>query len=353
MTEQKEKQFTYFIGIDVSRNELDFALQHGNKLLYHKEIGNNVAEITAFLVEFKKTARYAIAKAVFGMENTGIYSNHLLTVLRRHKANIVHENPLHIKNSLGNIRGKYDKIDAIRIAQYLFKSRDNLRLWLPKRPIIQQLAHLSTLRARLLTLKGALATPLKEDTTFVDKKILSQSKKLCELSISAMTSDLVAMDNYIAELIKSDTRINHLHNTITSIPSVGTVTAVQILITTNEFIDITNPKKYACYAGVAPFKKESGLITANARVSHIANKKVKALLHTCALGSVRYVPEMKAYYERKVAEGKPKMAVLNAVRNKLVLKIFACVKQDVFYDPDYKREPLEDIDILESTTTAN
>lgn len=42
---------------------------------------------------------------------------------------------------MGNIRGKNDKIDAIRIAEYAYKGREELHLWEPKREVIQQLAH--------------------------------------------------------------------------------------------------------------------------------------------------------------------------------------------------------------------
>jgi transposase len=47
-----------------------------------------------------------------------------------------------------------------------------------------------------------------------------------------------------------------------------------------------------------------------------------------SLGAVRCKGERREYYLRKVAEGHPKMSVLNAVKNKLIGRIFACVKED-------------------------
>lgn len=44
---------------------------------------------------------------------------------------------------------------------------------------------------------------------------------------------------------------------------------------------------------------------------------------------------MKKYYERKIQEGKHVMSVLNAVRNKLILRIFALVKKNQKYDKNY------------------
>ena len=116
------------------------------------------------------------------------------------------------------------------------------------------------------------------------------------------------------------------------------VTAVQIVITTNEFRDIKEPKKFACYAGVAPFPMESGGMIKRSRVSQIANKKMKSLLHICAMSAVSKPGEIRDYYKRKTqVEGKPKMSALNAVRNKLISRIFACVIEDRPYTKEYKR----------------
>jgi transposase len=73
-------------------------------------------------------------------------------------------------------------------------------------------------------------------------------------------------------------------------------------------------------------------------VSQFANKKVKTLLHICAVSALRFDPELKAYFERKTkTEGKPKMAVINAIRYKVVLRIFACLNQDRVYKKGYIR----------------
>jgi hypothetical protein len=48
----------------------------------------------------------------------------------------------------------------------------------------------------------------------------------------------------------------------------------------------------------------------------------------CAIVAVRYDKEFKAYYERKVAEGKPKMLVVNNVRGKLLARVFAVTNRE-------------------------
>ena len=67
----------------------------------------------------------------------------------------------------------------------------------------------------------------------------------------------------------------------------------------------------------------------------MANKKLKSLLHLAALSASRHSNELRAYFKRKVSEGKNKMLVLNNIRNKIVLRIFACVRRGQKYENIY------------------
>jgi transposase len=334
--QEKKRSFKYFVGIDVSKNKLDYAVISGQLLLFHQEGKNEPKEIKEFIEKLRKLPGFTLAKSMFCMENTGIYCNHLLQVLKTKKAFAVVENPLQIKNSIGITRGKNDKDDAIRIATYAQKHSNELRRWVPKRTIISDLNYLTTIRDRLLSVILVLRTPIKEQAKFMDRKQLKQYEKLCQHGIDAVKSDLKEVELSIEKLLNTDMRLKKLTSIITSIPCVGPVTALQIILTTNEFLDINCPKKFACYAGVAPFKNESGLIIRKAKVSHFANKSVKRLLHLCALGAVRFDNELKSYYDKKtLTEGKSKMLVINAVRNKLIARIFACVNQNRNFQKDY------------------
>lgn len=331
-------EFDFFIGIDVSKNELDFAVQQGQCFLFHREVANEAVAINAFIKELGKLSGFKPGKAVFCMEHTGIYNNHALTCLYKKKAHICLEAATQIRNSLGNIRGKNDKIDAIRIAGYAYDKRDRLHLWAPKREVVQQLAHLAATRLRLITVKKQLKTPLKEHDGFSSGKVARQNLHICSHSLKAIDDDLIRADKAIDGLIQADTELRRLFSLVTSVSGIGKVTAVQVIVATNEFKDINNPKKFACYSGVAPFTDESGKVVKRARVSHMANKKVKTLLHLSAIVAIQYNQDLKLFYERKVLqEKKNKMSVINAVRNKLILRIFACVNQNRPYEKNYQK----------------
>lgn len=331
-------KFNYFIGTDVSKNELDFAVMQDGKLLFHREIDNSATAIGLLIKELLTLPDFDLGSAVFCMEYTGIYNNHLLSCLDKKEANICLESASHIKNSLGNIRGKNDKVDAIRIADYAHRNSDRLRFWKPKRGVVTMLAQLSTIRSRLIQVKKMLTVPLTENSSFIDKKMAKEHEKLCRGSIERVQVDLKKVEKAIDEQIAGDAELTRLFKLATSVVGIGKVVATEIIITTNEFKNIQEAKKFACYSGIAPFTKESGLFKGRARVSPMANKKVKKLLHLAALAAIQHNNDMKIYFERKViVEKKNKMLVINAVRNKLILRIFACVNSNRPYEKKYKK----------------
>jgi transposase len=72
------------------------------------------------------------------------------------------------------------------------------------------------------------------------------------------------------------------------------------------------------------------------QVSHQADKSLKTLLHMSALVSVREPGELRQYFERKRAEGKKPILVVNAVRNKLVHRVCAVIRNN----RPYERRPI-------------
>ncbi|MGY5850963.1 transposase [Salegentibacter sp. F14] len=142
------------------------------------------------------------------------------------------------------------------------------------------------------------------------------------------------MDNKIKQTINEDEHLKKLYKLVTSVKGIGKVSAIQIIVATNEFRSITEAKKFACFAGVAPFEHTSGTsVNGRAHVSHMADKSIKCALHMAALAAVRESGELQDYFLRKVGEGKNKMSVINAVRNKLILRVFACVRNNRLYRP--------------------
>jgi transposase len=233
-------------------------------------------------------------------------------------------------------RPTVDSIDAQRIAEYAFRFRDQLRLWEPPRQVVQKLALLSAARQRLISVYNQLAGPLTEQQGFIDPTLQKQLSRSCQASLSALTKDRKAIEQAIDALIEADPRLSQLFELVMSVPGIGTATATEIVIATNEMKAITDPKKMACHAGVAPFNYQSGSsIRGRPGVSQHARKRLKSLFHLGAMSAIRMKGELQDYYQRKVKEGKNKMLVLNAVRNKLIHRVYAVVARGEKYDKNY------------------
>jgi transposase len=328
--------YRFFIGIDVSKQHLDLALLLEGRMLTSMRIDNETKAIRAALQKLTASHQVVVAQSLFCLEHTGIYSTHLLGLLQEQDLSIWLEHPLQIKYSLGLQRGKNDQIDAQRIAQYAYKNRQSVRLWKPARELITQLQRLTSLRERLLVSKNTLEVALGEEKLFSDKATYQLLTKHSRRSLEALQKDLKSVEKQLQQLIDSDEQLSHLFSQLTSIPGIGPVTASELIITTNEFKDFDSAKKLACYAGVAPFEHSSGKsVRGKTRVSHQANKRLKTLLHLAAMSTIRLQNKFAQYYQRKLEEGKNKMAVLNAVRNKLLHTLFALVKHNRKYDENY------------------
>lgn len=327
----------YFLGIDVGKEKFHAALTVDGINYFDQEVDNQAVSIQAYFKQLKaKFCFNAKEQLSVCLEHTGIYSYLLLQYFTEERIPVCVEPALRIKQSQGMQRGKNDKVDAARIAKYLFKNHDELKFWQPKRQVLKKLQAFLTLRDRYIKAKNQFEVPIKENTAFLEKAISQSITAYSKQAIQAMKKGIERVEAEISALIKADSKLSTQMKLATSVTGVGPIIAAHMIVTTNEFQDITNHKKYACYSGVAPFPDRSGKTIKKDQVSHIANKKIKTLLHMGARSAIQHSPEIKHFYERKLAEGKANCSVLNAVCNKLISRVFVCIKEQRIYQKDYK-----------------
>jgi transposase len=325
-------KFNWFIGIDVSKNTLDISIRDSKSVIHVEQIENSEKSLKACFKDFKKLD-VNIKEALICMEHTGVYCTPVIEIAEKLKLSLWIENASQIKLSIGVQRGKNDKIDSIRIADYAYRFQDKVKLKQPDRASMKELKSLVTARKCLVENLKQLKVVAQEKDHYLSKALFA---KYFKKSIGALKTDLAKIEKQIQVVINNDERLNELYNLVTSVKGIGKVVGVHMIITTNEFIDINEPKKYACYAGVAPFEHSSGIsINGRKRVSRQANMGTKSLLHMAAVIAIQHNKEIKDFFERKVREGKAKMNVINMVRNKLIHRVFACVRDNRKYENIY------------------
>lgn len=329
-------KYKVFIGVDVSKETLDFVVIIEGEKLFHLQVSNDTKGINLFYKRLLKEVGTDHSHWLLCLEHTGIYCNPLLEFVGDKDIPVWLENAVKIKVFHALERGKNDALDALRIAEYAYAKRDKVRLWEAPREVINQLKSMIRLRKRLLTSKKRLLDPLKEEKQYGNKQWAKEHDKLLRPVIVKIEKQLKEVERKIQQLIDGDDYLKQLYQLITSVSGVGQIVAINTLVVTNEFKQITDPKKMACHCGVAPFKYDSGkTIRSRAKVSHRADKSMKVLLHLAAMSAITSKGELRDYYVRKVDEGKNKMAIINAIRNKIIHRIFACVRENRKYEKIY------------------
>lgn len=324
------KKYNYFFGVDVSKKTLDISLLHLQQII-HKQFLNDAEGMKEFLQWFQKL-NVNVDETLFCMEATGLYCFTITHFLAGQTIDVWIEHAAKIKKSTALERGKNDKVDSRRIAVYASKNLDQLRLWKPMNATIEKIKHLASLRERLVETQKRLVTPIKEFEEVGNVTMAKLLHKSIKKSIDAIDKDLKLVEASIVEIVNADENLKQLYRIVTSVVGIGFVTAINLIIHTQGFSMLNDTRKLACYCGVAPFEYSSGTsVRGKTKVHYMANKKLKCNLHMASLTAVKLDVELKAYYERKVLEGKNKMSVLNAVKNKLLARVVACVNKQQEY----------------------
>ena len=323
-----KKKFNYYIGIDISKLTLDisilFECENSTKTDYYK-IENSEKSIAQFVRN--KLGKYDSSQILFCFEDTGIYSMPLAYYLSANELTYWQVPAVEIKRSRGISRGKDDKIDSKDIAFYAFTHMHKFRAGKVSAQSIQQLRLLFTEREKVLKAL-ALFENTAENKGFISKEVFNAVASVNKSVINQLGKTLQSIEQKMLAIIKSEEKLNGQYKLIISIPGIGMQTAIYLLIATKGFEAFDNWRQLACYAGVAPFPYQSGTsIHGRNKVHPLADKKLKSLLNMCAICAVRHDKELKAYYERKVAEGKVKMLVINNVIAKLLARVFAVINR--------------------------
>lgn len=317
------------IGIDMSKLTFDVRI-HSNQMFHQFKNSNKGFKK---LIEWVNSNNpFLKEETIFIFEHTGIYSYSLSVFLTENNLSFALVPGLEIKRSLGIARGKDDKIDATKIALYGYRLRDEITLYnMPCEEIIS-LKRLLSLRDRLVKQRAGYKSSLKELSrvlTFKNNKILLETQ---EKMIRYLTKQINIIEQNLDNIINSNDTLKNIFKLVTSVKCVGRQTALFIITYTEAFTKFKSWRQFASYCGTAPFPNRSGTsLRGNTQVSHLANKKIKSLLDLCAKVAIQYNPEMKAFYKRRVVEGKNKMSTINIIRNKLLSRIFAVVNRETPY----------------------
>lgn len=328
----------YFIGVDISNTTLDLALlkEETYGTFKDKRIDNSLSGFEHILNWLEKE-NIQTDDCLFCMEHTGTYGLLLFAWFSQVGIDYCVEPGMQIKRSLGITRGKNDKVDARRIADYAYTNRAKLKTFdLPSTTLIQ-IKQLLTYREQNIKIRTSLKNSLKSHEQY---QRVSGLNKITEHILGQIKQQDIVVKNIeeqIVEIIKSNPQMKKNFDLATSVKGIGLVIATFMLVTTNNFTSFENGRKYACYAGIAPFEYSSGTsIKGKSRVSNMGNKTIKTLLSNGANSAKTHDPQLRSYYIRKENEGKDHKLIINSISCKLVNRVFAVVKRQTPYTNIYE-----------------
>ena len=161
--------------------------------------------------------------------------------------------------------------------------------------------------------------------------------RISQAKIKENNKHIRQVEQEIMEVIRNDEAMLLNYRIITSIKGIGNINAWMTIAYTENFTCFTDPRKYAVYVGVIPFDHTSGTsIKGRKRVSHLAHKELKSELNQAAKTAITHDPELHAYAERKL-KNKCYPVVLNNVKFKLILRMFALIKRGETFVENYHR----------------
>lgn len=318
----------HFYGIDVSKDVLDIVSRTTQA---HHQVANNPKGFSN-LIAWAKKSRVKIDDCWFVFEYTGLYCNLLAQYFHDNGIRYSQVPALAIKRSLGITRGKSDKVDAKRIAEYAHQKRDTLQPSNQMSDTLQRIKNLLSLRDRLVVQRGGYKQAIKDQSKFWSLSKTDIMFTTMVLMVKIMDRQIAKMEKEILDLIESDETVKTNYLLLRTIPGVGFVLAIYAIVYTDNFTRFSNGRKFACFCGTAPFEHTSGTsIHGKTRVSGIANKKLKTLLDMAAKAIIRTKSDMGVYYRRRVAQGKNKMSTVNILRNKIILRMFSVISNQSPY----------------------
>ena len=306
-----------FIGIDVSKAQLDVALLPTGEVF---DLPND-AHGHARLVERLKVME-DIERIV--LEATGGYERACAFALFIADLPVVVVNPRQTRDyarATGRL-AKTDRIDAISLAQFARSVEPELRdLGTPER---QELAALVARRRQLVTMIGSERQRLKAATSDVVRADL-------ERSLAFLADGLKELEKALLEAVKMDPEWRSLVELLESVPGIGRITALTLLAELPELGQLS-AKQIAALVGVAPMNRDSGRNRGYRRTIG-GRARVRKVMYMAALAASRHNPTLKAFYDRLRAAGKHAKVALTAVMRKLLITLNAMIKSHQPWQP--------------------
>ncbi|HYI06003.1 MAG TPA: IS110 family transposase [Reyranella sp.] len=297
------------VGIDVSKDRLDVAVRPTGDVFV---VGRDAEGLDSLIARLLPLAPAAVA-----VEATGGYETVVAASLAAAGLAVVVVNPAQIRafaQALGR-RAKTDPIDAGVIAHFVEATKPAIRP-LPDEET-RLLADLVARRRQIIAMIGAERQRQKR---LPNKRLQKSIARL----LAALQKELSSLESDIDETVRGSPAWRAKEDLLASVPGIGKVIARTLIAELPELGSLDR-RQVAALAGLAPWTRQSGQWKGKSFIGG-GRADVRTALFLGAMVAARHNPELKAFRDRLVAAGKPKLVALVATARKLLTILNAILR---------------------------
>lgn len=313
-----QTQGSPFVGVDVSKRELDVAVGQKGASWQAANDPIGIAKTVSRLQE--------IAPALIVVEATGGLELPLMVALHEAGLPICRLHPGRVREfakSIG-LLAKTDKLDARLLARFA----EAVQPAPTRLPSVaeQELLALMTRRRQVVEMLTAEKNRLDSAPATVQERLRQH--------ISWLEEELAQLNRHIEELINQTPDFKDKNALLQSVPGVGPLTAA-IMVADLPELGLFNRQQIAAQVGVAPFNHDSGRKQGKRRIKG-GRPVIRSILYMATLSAIRFNPVIKSFYEHLLAQGKQKKVAIVACMRKLLTILNAMMRDNKPWNPEQR-----------------
>jgi len=325
-----------FYGVDTSKASYDFcSYDSASNICDQGVLANCGDDVGQYFEKLIQQNGLHAQEVLVCIEDTGVYLLPIAYALHQLGLSVWIVDAYHLKNSMGRVKGKTDKLDAQRIAKYAKRNYEDARLFKPAQEDLVKLKSLIGQRKRMKKAIHSMSQGISEERQFqqIDMK---ECYQITDQTLVFLQQKLRSIEEQMDRLIKKSQTLSPQVKIIQSVPGFGPVNARNLVVITKGFTQYTDGRTLASLVGVAPFPRQSGKrLNKKPSTSSMARRDFKATLTMAAMSLIGGQTHFAKFYARKIAEGKKHLVALNAMRNKLLHTACACLRDGVMYQENF------------------
>jgi transposase len=297
-----------FVGIDVSKNQLDLLFSDGKE----QQVSNELDSVKSLAKDLAKLSPKLVV-----MEASGGYERLALVTLFRAGVPIVAVNPRQVRDfakAMGKL-AKTDRIDAKVLCEFASRIRPQVRQ-LPDEQLLE-LEELLQRRIQLIQMLTAEKNRLQQSPSPAVRRSLNKS-------IESLSKLLETTDKDLDKGVKDSPLWSEKVELLDSVPGIGRVTALSLVAMLPELGTLSR-KQIAALVGVAPLNRDSGQYEGT-RSCWGGRADVRTALYMAALAGIRSNPVLRKAYKDLRSRGKVAKVALVACMRKLLTIVNAMMR---------------------------